>query len=82
MCYIWFLLNSITSHDLSVTQQKADVGSLGTTPLPAMQGKSGVQVGQAASGSSREDSDDDEPEGDTENTEGSDPVDDKRARRL
>lgn len=65
-----------------VTQQKADVGSLGTTPLPAMQGKSGVQVGQAASGSSREDSDDDEPEGDTENTEGSDPVDDKRARRM
>ncbi|KAJ0112826.1 hypothetical protein Patl1_03262 [Pistacia atlantica] len=47
-----------------------------------MQGKSGVQVGQAVSASSREDSDDDELEGDTENTEGSDPLDDKRARRM
>ncbi|KAK8532508.1 hypothetical protein V6N13_131830 [Hibiscus sabdariffa] len=44
--------------------------------------KSGTQVKQATSGSSREDSDDGELEGDTETTENMDPADAKRARRM
>lgn len=75
------MLNAIIDHD-SMAQHKADGGSFGTSPLLAKQGTSGVQVEQAASASSGEDSDDDELEGDTENAEGTDPMDDKHARRL
>ncbi|PPS05884.1 hypothetical protein GOBAR_AA14753 [Gossypium barbadense] len=42
----------------------------------------GTQMRQATSGSSREDSDDGELEGDTETTENMDPADAKRARRM
>ncbi|KAK8997618.1 hypothetical protein V6N11_012168 [Hibiscus sabdariffa] len=47
-----------------------------------MQKKSGTQVRQTTSGSSRDDSDDGELEGDTETTENIDPADAKRARRM
>jgi hypothetical protein len=46
-----------------------------------LQVKSAVQVRQATSGSSREDSDDDDLEGDMETTDNMDPSDEKRARR-
>lgn len=64
------------------THPKADFRPLGSAVLPAVQGKPGAQVRQSTSGSSREDSDDDELEGDTETIEGLDPLDDKRARRY
>ncbi|XP_059432709.1 light-inducible protein CPRF2 isoform X2 [Corylus avellana] len=50
--------------------------------LPTLQVKSGVQVRQSTSGSSREDSDDDDLEGDMETTDNMGPSDEKRARRM
>ncbi|KAL5860143.1 hypothetical protein ACOSQ4_001439 [Xanthoceras sorbifolium] len=64
-------------------KNKPDGVPLGTAVLPAVQRKSGVQVRQTTSGSSREDSDDDELEGDTETTDCLDPSSgDRRARRM
>lgn len=63
----------------AVTQKQPPlVGSL----AQGTQKKSDAQVRQATSGSSRDDSDDDELEGDTETTENADPADMKRARRM
>ncbi|KAH9785600.1 Basic leucine zipper 25 [Citrus sinensis] len=64
------------------THPKADFRPLGSADLPAVQARPAAQVRQSTSGSSREDSDDDELEGDTETIEGLDSVDDKRARRM
>lgn len=82
MCQVLILANASTGQSLSVAQTKPDGGPLSTTAIPAMARKPGVQVRQATSGSSREDSDDDELEGDMENLDSMDPSDDKRARRL
>ncbi|KAK2648480.1 hypothetical protein Ddye_015969 [Dipteronia dyeriana] len=68
--------------EATVLKNKPDGGPLGTAVLPAMQRKSGVQVRQTTSGSSRDDSDDDELDGDTETTDCLDPLDDRRARRM
>ncbi|KAK0581635.1 hypothetical protein LWI29_016222 [Acer saccharum] len=68
--------------EATVAKNKPDGGPLGTAVLPAMQRKSGVQVRQTTSGSSRDDSDDDELDGDTETTDCLDPSDDRRARRM
>ncbi|KAI6684247.1 hypothetical protein NL676_030160 [Syzygium grande] len=62
--------------------QVADNGSFGIPALPSIQRDSGVQVKQTTSESSREDSDDDELEGDTGTTENKDPAEVRRARRM
>ncbi|KAE8675096.1 Histone acetyltransferase [Hibiscus syriacus] len=62
-------------------QGETDVTPCGILAELTTQKKSGVQVRQATSGSSREDSDSDELEGDTE-TADMDPADAKRARRY
>ncbi|GMI76108.1 Arabidopsis thaliana basic leucine zipper 10 [Hibiscus trionum] len=54
----------------------------GISAVSTTRKKSGTQVRQTTSGSSREDSDDGELEGDTETTENMDPADAKRARRM
>ncbi|KAK8639493.1 hypothetical protein V6N13_137870 [Hibiscus sabdariffa] len=58
------------------------VPDTGISAVSTTHKKSGTQVKQATSGSSREDSDDGELEGDTETTENMDPADAKRARRM
>ncbi|XP_012490636.1 basic leucine zipper 25 isoform X1 [Gossypium raimondii] len=63
-------------------QGETDVAHCGTLTGSTTQKKSGVQVRQATSGSSREDSDSDELEGDTETADNMDPADAKRARRM
>ncbi|KAK9282354.1 hypothetical protein L1049_005271 [Liquidambar formosana] len=66
----------------SMAQSKADGGPLGIPVSPDVQKKSGVQGKPSTSGSSREQSDDDELEGETETTENRDPADARRARRM
>ncbi|KAL5561804.1 hypothetical protein UlMin_031551 [Ulmus minor] len=68
-----------TSPGLSGAQSEPDDGPLGIPALPPVQRKAGVQT---TSGSSKEESDDDELEGDMENMENMDPSDVKRARRM
>ncbi|XP_048137201.1 light-inducible protein CPRF2 isoform X4 [Rhodamnia argentea] len=62
--------------------QADDNGSYGIPALPSIQRDSGVQVKQTTSESSRDDSDDDELEGDTGTTENKDPAAVRRARRM
>ncbi|EEF41391.1 light-inducible protein CPRF2 [Ricinus communis] len=69
-------------HGITKGQNEADGGSLRLPALPSMPRKQEVPVRQATSGSSREDSDDDELEGDTETNDNMDPADEKRARRM
>lgn len=68
---------------LGVVQTETDVGPLGIPALPPIQKKTGAQTltKQTTSVSSKEDSDDDELEGDLEITDDMDPADIKRARR-
>lgn len=54
---------------------------VGVPSLPALQKKSGASTKPTTSGSSRELSEDDENEGETEMTENMDPSDAKRVRR-
>ncbi|KAF9686902.1 hypothetical protein SADUNF_Sadunf02G0038100 [Salix dunnii] len=63
------------------TQRKSDGGSPGIPALPTTMRKQEVQARQTTSGSSREDSDDDDLEGDTGTNENMDPADAKRVRR-
>ncbi|KAH1106142.1 hypothetical protein J1N35_009910 [Gossypium stocksii] len=65
----------------SKTQEQGEPDA-GISAVSTTQKKSGTQMRQATSGSSREDSDDGELEGDTETTENMDPADAKRARRM
>ncbi|XP_011026069.1 PREDICTED: light-inducible protein CPRF2-like [Populus euphratica] len=67
---------------LPTTQRKSDGESLGIPALPTTQRKQEVQARQTTSGSSREDSDDDDLEGDTGTNENMDPADLKRVRRM
>uniref|UniRef100_A0A6M2F5K2 BZIP domain-containing protein n=1 Tax=Populus davidiana TaxID=266767 RepID=A0A6M2F5K2_9ROSI len=67
---------------LPTTQRKSDGESLGIPALPITQRKQEVQARQTTSGSSREDSDDDDLEGDTGTNENMDPADVKRVRRM
>ncbi|OVA20845.1 Basic-leucine zipper domain [Macleaya cordata] len=69
-------------YKFSSAQDKAVGGAVGIPSLPAMQKISGVQVRPTTSGSSREQSDDDDLEGETEMTENMDPTDAKRVRRM
>lgn len=67
-------------YDLSKSQDKDADGPIGVPTLP-MQKKYGDIARPTTSGSSREQSDDDEVDGDTEITENMDPADAKRVRR-
>nr|QOC69150.1 bZIP [Paeonia lactiflora] len=70
-------------YDSSRGQDKDAGGSpLGIPSLPAMRKKSIVQARPTTSGSSREQSDDDELEGETETNDNMDPADVKRVRRM
>ncbi|XVF71908.1 hypothetical protein PTKIN_Ptkin12aG0077800 [Pterospermum kingtungense] len=63
-------------------QGEPDAAPCGISAVSNMPKKSAIQVRQTTSGSSREDSDDDELEGDTETTDNMDLADAKRARRM
>ncbi|KAG6647269.1 light-inducible protein CPRF2-like isoform X2 [Carya illinoinensis] len=67
--------------DSSWSREKDSNGSLGIPSLP-VQKKSGVPARPTTSGSSREQSDDEEVEGENELTENMDPSDAKRVRRM
>ncbi|KAJ4968232.1 hypothetical protein NE237_014933 [Protea cynaroides] len=69
-------------YGLSGGQDKVVGGPVGIPALPVMQKKSVVQAKPTTSGSSRELSDDDDLEGETENTENAGPSDVKRVRRM
>ncbi|KAL4637517.1 hypothetical protein ACB092_03G082300 [Castanea dentata] len=71
-----------SGYDLSRSQDKDSNVSLGTHSLPSTQKRSGVPVRSTTSGSSREQSDDEEVEGENELTENMDPADAKRVRRM
>ncbi|RVW96084.1 Light-inducible protein CPRF2 [Vitis vinifera] len=70
-----------SGYDLSGAPDKEAGGPLGIPSLPAMQKKAGAQLRPTTSESSREHSDDDEVEGETETIENMDPADAKRVRR-
>ncbi|KAI3725760.1 hypothetical protein L1987_65552 [Smallanthus sonchifolius] len=57
-------------------------GPVGIPSLPVVQKKAAIPVKSATSGSSRDLSDDDELDGDTETTQNMDPTDAKRVRRM
>lgn len=63
-------------------QDKEAGGPVGVPPLPVISKKPGVQVKSTTSGSSGEQSDDDEAEGENEATQNRDPADAKRMRRY
>ncbi|KAK6143217.1 hypothetical protein DH2020_023565 [Rehmannia glutinosa] len=65
----------------SKTPDKDSGGPVGVPPIPASSRKSVAQVRSTTSGSSGEQSDDDEAEGETETTQNMDPTDAKRMRR-
>ncbi|WKA03172.1 hypothetical protein VitviT2T_021298 [Vitis vinifera] len=71
-----------SGYDLSGAPDKEAGGPLGIPSLPAMQKKAGAQLRPTTSESSREHSDDDEVEGETETIENMDPADAKRVRRM
>ncbi|KAI3448697.1 hypothetical protein Pfo_005362, partial [Paulownia fortunei] len=79
---IWKMFLSSNGRDSSKTQDKDFGGPVGVPPLPAMSRKSGTQVRSTTSGSSGDQSDDDEAEGETETTQNMDPTDAKRMRRM
>ncbi|KAL3381676.1 hypothetical protein AABB24_001675 [Solanum stoloniferum] len=71
-----------SGQEVRKVQDKDSGGPVGIPSLPAVQKKPGVQVKSTTSGSSRELSDDDEAEGEAETTQGTDPADMKRVRRM
>ncbi|XP_047950892.1 light-inducible protein CPRF2-like [Salvia hispanica] len=77
-------LSPLVAHKDSVKVQDKDGGGgpVGIPPLPAISKKYGVQVKSTTSGSSGEQSDDDEAEGENESTQNMDPTDAKRMRRM
>ncbi|XP_051123570.1 light-inducible protein CPRF2-like isoform X2 [Andrographis paniculata] len=74
--------NKASGLDASKLQDKDTGGPIGIPPLPAMSQKSGAQVKLTASGSSGDQSDDDEAEGENETSLNADPTDAKRMRRM
>lgn len=68
--------------DSSKVQDMETGLSVGSSSLPVMSKKSGAQAKSATSGSSAEQSGDDEAEGETETTRNMDPADVKRVRRM
>ncbi|OAY44239.1 light-inducible protein CPRF2 isoform X1 [Manihot esculenta] len=68
--------------DLPWSQDMDANGPVGIASLPSTQKKFGATLKPTTSGSSREQSEDDENEGETEITKDMDPTDAKRARRM
>lgn len=71
-----------SGQELAKVQDKDAGEPIGIPPLPAVQKKPGIQLRSTTSGSSREQSDDDEVEGEAETTQSTDPTDVKRVRRM
>ncbi|PSS19071.1 Light-inducible protein [Actinidia chinensis var. chinensis] len=71
-----------SGYGLPKGQDKNVIGPLGIPSIPSMQKTSEVQGRSTTSGSSGEQSDDDEAEGETETTQNRDPADAKRVRRM
>ncbi|KAI4350061.1 hypothetical protein L6164_010586 [Bauhinia variegata] len=71
-----------SGNNSSITQDNDAKGPVGIPSLPAIQNKPVVAARPTTSGSSRELSDDDEAEEETEMTENMDPADAKRVRRM
>ncbi|NP_001312947.1 light-inducible protein CPRF2-like [Nicotiana tabacum] len=71
-----------SGQEVAKIQDKDAGGPVGIPSLPPVQKKPVVQVRSTTSGSSREQSDDDEAEGEAETTQGMDPADAKRVRRM
>ncbi|MCL7038280.1 hypothetical protein MKW94_027357 [Papaver nudicaule] len=70
-------------HGISMEQDMAVNGPVGIPALPAvLQKRPGVQIGRTTSISSREQSEDDDLDGETEITDNMDPADVKRVRRM
>lgn len=67
--------------ELTKVQDKDAAEPVGIPPLPAVRKKPGMQVRSTTSGSSGEQSDDDEAEGEAETIQSTDPTDVKRVRR-
>ncbi|KAL0413260.1 UNVERIFIED_CONTAM: Light-inducible protein CP [Sesamum radiatum] len=83
MLSIAFYFPSVaTGRDSSKIQDKDAGGPVGVPLLPAIPRRSGAQVRSTTSGSSPEQSDDEEAEGETETTQNMDPADAKRMRRM
>lgn len=78
--FFFFLLLG-SGQELAKVQDKDAGEPIGIPPLPAVQKKPGIQLRSTTSGSSREQSDDDEVEGEAETTQSTDPTDVKRVRR-
>lgn len=70
-----------SGNDPSKLQDKDAKAPVGIPSIPAMQKKPAVAVRPSTSGSSRELSDDEEAEGETDMNENTDPADVKRVRR-
>lgn len=68
--------------ELTKVQDKDAAEPVGIPPLPAVRKKPGMQVRSTTSGSSGEQSDDDEAEGEAETIQSTDPTDVKRVRRM
>lgn len=84
--FMYWVVNSFFSagsgQEVAKIQDKDAGGPVGIPSLPPVQKKPVVQVRSTTSGSSREQSDDDEAEGEAETTQGMDPADAKRVRRY
>ncbi|KAK2637826.1 hypothetical protein Ddye_025621 [Dipteronia dyeriana] len=70
------------AHDLSMSQDKDVNGLPGIPYLSTAQKKATIHVSSGNSGSSRDQSDDDELDGETATTDNMDPADAKRVRRM
>ncbi|KAK4339510.1 hypothetical protein RND71_040972 [Anisodus tanguticus] len=71
-----------SGQEVTKVQDKDSGGPVGIPSLPPVQKKPGVPVKSTTSGSSRDQSDDDEAEGEAETTQGTDPADARRVRRM
>lgn len=77
------LTTSVGSSGFDPSKGQSDKdGSASPLGIPSLQKKSPVQVKSTTSGSSRDQSDDDELDLDTETTQNMDPADVKRVRRY
>lgn len=74
--------HSVTQASGKGSENKDAGGPIGVPSLPALPKKVIAQTKQTTSGSSREQSDDDEAEGENETTENMDPSDVKKVRRM
>lgn len=77
-CYSFLVGSGL---DNPKVQDKDSGDPLGIPALPVLQKKSALQGRSTTSGSSREESDEDEVEGDIETSQNMDPADAKRMRR-